>query len=422
MIGCILVVLGCGNETTEKDRGIELIYWPSSNQQEIDLAEYMVKKWNETQSGIRVTMQPLPESRSGEEVLLAAIAGGTTPDICSNIWPGVTGQFVDAGALVAVDQFEDFETFMKNRTPEELVASFRSSDGHIYQVPWKGNPIMMQYNKKLFRESHIEHWPETYSDFMTAAAALTRDLNGDGQSDQWVADPNMRAEWRERLFDFYVFYIVASGGRTLLRDGQVDFDNQEAVRVFQFWAEGYRKGYFPRVSFTGDAFLQGKVAVHITGPWNIAHTEKNKPEGFEYDIAPLPVPDDYQGPRVTYGDYKNIAIFRTTRYPHQAWKFVKFMLGKENDLQLLKICDQLPLRSDLLSDTTFQTYFEDNPMMEKFASLLPHTIGVDDSPYLQEVFEAISQEYEACCIYGKKDPQQAVRDAAKKSSRIQRTK
>ena len=96
------------------------------------------------------------------------------------------------------------------------------------------------------------------------------------------------------------------------------------------------------------------------------------------------------------------------------------MLGKDNDLRLLEICDQLPLRSGLLSDTNFQAYFEDNPMMEKFASLLPHTTGVDDSPYLQEVFEAISQEYEACCIYGKKDPQQAVRDAASKSNTILR--
>lgn len=422
LTGCAIIIFGCSSKTGEKDGKVELVYWPSSNQQEIDLAEEVVKRWNESHPDVRLIMQPLPESRSGEEVLLAAIAGGTTPDVCSNIWPGVTGQFVEAGALVAVDQFEDFETFMEDRTPRELIESFRSPDGHIYQVPWKGNPIMMQYNTKLFRDAHIGSPPQTYSEFMSAAAKLTTDLDGDGQYDRWVADPNMRAEWRERLFDFYVFYIVASGGHTLLKDGQVDFDNREAVRVFQFWAEGYQKGYFPRVSFTGDAFLQGKVAVHITGPWNIAHTEKNKPEGFEYDIAPLPVPDEYQGSQVTYGDYKNIAIFGTTKYPQQAWEFVKFMLGTDNDLRLLEICDQLPLRKALLSDTTFQDYFRRNPMMEKFAALLPHTVGVDNSPYLQEVFEAISQEYEACCIYGRKDPQQAVRDAAIRSEKILRRK
>ena len=85
------------------------------------------------------------------------------------------------------------------------------------------------------------------------------------------------------------------------------------------------------------------------------------------------------------------------------------------------------LRCDLanrvsFSHHTFQEYFRRNPMMEKFAALLPHTVGVDNSPYLQEVFEAISQEYEACCIYGRKDPQQAIRDAAIRSETILRRK
>jgi len=414
----VLIIIACSNSTSERGSVVEIAYWPSANQQEIDLAKELVRKWNSVHPEVHVTMQPLPESRSSEEVLLAAIAGGTAPDICSNIWPGVTSLFVEAGALVALDQFDDFDTFMEDRTPKELIDPFRSPDGHIYQVPWKGNPIMMQYNARLFREIDIDAVPKTYSEFMAAAAKLTKDLDGDGQADQWAADPNMRAEWRERLFDFYPFYIIASSGRTLLQDERVDFNNQDAIRVFQFWSEGYRKGYFPRITFSGDSFLQGKVGMHITGPWNIAHTEKNKPEGFEYGIAPLPTPDDYQGPVMTYGDYKNMAIFSTTRHPRQAWEFAKFLISKANDLKLLEMCNQLPLRKNLLSDSTFQAYFEDNPMMREFAELLPHTVGVDNSPQLQEIFETISREYEVSCIYGKKNPSQAIGDAALRSEKI----
>ncbi len=32
-----------------------------------------------------------------------------------------------------------------------------------------------------------------------------------------------------------------------------------------------------------------------TGPWTIAYLERNKPDGFEYDFAPIPVPNDHQG-------------------------------------------------------------------------------------------------------------------------------
>jgi multiple sugar transport system substrate-binding protein len=37
---------------------------------------------------------------------------------------------------------------------------------------------------------------------------------------------------------------------------------------------------------------------------------------------------------------------------------------------------------------------------------------VDNCEVMVEVFDIISQEYEACVIYGKKSPEDAVREAA----------
>ncbi len=74
------------NETVDKDGNgiIQLKYWCASNTQEIKLANLLVDQWNKTHANIKVTLQPIPASQSSEEVLLAAIAGKTTPDICSN--------------------------------------------------------------------------------------------------------------------------------------------------------------------------------------------------------------------------------------------------------------------------------------------------------------------------------------------------
>jgi len=55
----------------------------------------------------------------------------------------------------------------------------------------------------------------------------------------------------------------------------------------------------------------------------------------------------------------------------------------------------------------------DNPENTTLDDLLKYVKGPDSCPVLKEVFDAISQEYEACVIYGKKSPQQAVDDAAK---------
>jgi len=90
--------------------GVELMYWPSPNAQEVELADTMVMRWNRLHPGIHVRMQPIPVSQSSEEVLLAAIAGKTTPDICSNIWPGALRDYTDAGGLIALDGFADFDS------------------------------------------------------------------------------------------------------------------------------------------------------------------------------------------------------------------------------------------------------------------------------------------------------------------------
>ena len=47
-----------------------------------------------------------------------------------------------------------------------------------------------------------------------------------------------------------------------------------------------------------------------------------------------------------------------------------------------------------------------------FAIQADYLKGVDNDPLIVEVFDIISQEYEACVIYGRKTPEKAVKDAA----------
>ncbi len=397
---------------------VRLTYWPSSNPQEIELAKVIVDEWNHEHPDIQVDMQPLPASQSSEEVLLAAVAAKTTPDICSNIWPGIVAGFAEANALVSLDNFKDFWDVVLSRTPEDILETFRSKDGHIYQMPWKGNPIMMEYNVKLFSNAGISKPPRTYSEFMMAAQKLTRDTDGDGIIDQWMGIINVSPVWWHRFFDFYSLYIAASGGRTLFKDDKVDFDNEYAIQVFQFLQEGFKKGYFPKGTLQGNQFLLENVAIQFVGPWDIGFLEKHKPENFEYDFAPLPIPDNTPEPILTYSDPKNIVIFNTTKHPEEAWEFVKFLVSKECDLQLLKICYQIPFRKYLDIDSTFKKYFEENPKMLRFAKQIPYTRGTDNIAQLKEIFDVIAQAFEYCCVYDKKTPEKAVRNAAERCQRI----
>ena len=142
----IVLILSCRNAAVTNK---ELLFWCSNNNQEIKLCRGLTDAWNH-QKADKVHMQPIPEGQSSEEVILAAVVGKSTPDIYANMWQGNVEMYARAKALIALDTLKGFLDFIYERCDSAVVKEITSSDGHIYQVPWKVNPIMTIYNKNFF--------------------------------------------------------------------------------------------------------------------------------------------------------------------------------------------------------------------------------------------------------------------------------
>lgn len=322
------LLLSCGG--SNRNSNDKLIYWSSNNQDEIEFARAIVNDWNRSSQTRLVHTQPVPEGQSSEEVILAAVVARTTPDIYSNMWQGDVEAYAKAGKLIPLDTLPGFLPFIYARCGSLAVEEVTSSDGHIYQIPWKINPIMLLYNKKHMRNIGFEEPPATYSEFLEAGKRAQKDTDGDGYVDRWIGYSEVKVEWWQRFFDFYSLYLAASGGGYLIKHNEVAFENKYAVQTFEFLQTLYKKKYFARERLDArqDPFLSGIISTRFTGPWEISRAEKFKPEGFEYDFVHLPIPDDHTGPIYTYGDPKNIVIFNTCDDPVQAWEFIKTMISK----------------------------------------------------------------------------------------------
>ncbi len=408
----LIILISCNSGGNKN--GDDLVYWSSNNSYEINYARTTTQIWNKNNNQFKVSFQPVPEGQSSEEIILAAVVGKTTPDIYSNMWQGDVEAYAQAGILIPLDTLEGFMNFLYERCDSSVVEEIRSLDGHIYQIPWKINPIMLIYNENLINNLSLQRPPNNYSEFLSLSKEFQKDTDGDGYVDKWFGYAEVQVTWWQRFFDFYPLYLASSGGASLVKNKKAVFNNEHAINVFKFLRNLYKKNYFSkeRLSARQDVFLASVIATRFTGPWEIIHADNFKPKGFEYNFAPMPVPNSHVGPIYTYGDPKNIVIFNTCKNPKNAWQYLKTMITAEGDLELLNITNQLPRRKDLVKNKLFEKYFNKNPKMKTFAYQSKYVRGTDASPVLKEVFDLISQQYEACVVYGTKTPEQAVHDAA----------
>ncbi len=411
LVSGALAACGGGERAAEAAGGpVRLVYWTSQNPQERTVADSLTARWNRTHPDIQVTVQPIPAGQSSEEVILASIVAGTTPDVCSNIWPGVLHDLVRAQGVLRLDEMPGFDSLMTARVPTELRERFRSPDGGYYQLPWKTNPILMMVNPAMLRSAGVTRVPRTYSEYLTAASLVTKDTNGDGRTDRWMGARDIRPIWWQRYFDVYPLYVAASGGKTLFDDqGALAIDTTAMADVMGFFQTLYDRGDYPRSTLQGNAFAQQRIATEFTGPWTVGWLAENAPD-VPVDFAPVPVPDGTPlgaTPPVTYGDYKNIALFATTRHPREAWAFAQFLVSPEADRLLLETTRQIPIRSGLLDDPALAAFFSANPAMRRFAEQAVATRGVDAVPNLPETLDAVAQGYERA-VYGVETPAQVV--------------
>nr|WP_293841864.1 extracellular solute-binding protein [uncultured Arsenicibacter sp.] len=411
------IVLAVAGSCSQNEGNRPMVFWCSNNAGEIAFAKEFTERWQRTRTDKPLRFQPIPEGQSSEEIILASVVGKTTPDIYANMWQGSVEMYAKAHVLIPLDTLKGFMDFIRSRCDSSVIREITSADGHIYQVPWKVNPIMTLSNRHALNSLRGIRPPFSYTSFLEAGRQFKQDNNGDGYTDRWLGYTEVKAIWYQRLFNFYPLYLAASNGAPLIVNNRAAFNNRYAVEVFRFLQNLYKNDYFSRerLSATRDPFIDERIATQFSGPWQVSYLEKFKKPGFEYDFWPMPVPAALasgNNPIYTYGDPKNIVLFNTCRDPQAAWEFVRTLVDNQGDLRLMELTGQFPRRKQLDTDPYFTPYFSRNPRTQPFARQVRYIKGVDNCAVIVEVFDIISQEYEACVIYNRKTPEAAIRDAA----------
>src|SRR5690349_19910441 len=194
--------------------------WLSNNPEEIAWGKAMVQEWNSAHPKEKVTAQEIPAGKTSEEVIGAAITAGNAPCLVFNTSPAAVPQFQKQGGLVALDDFSGGTDYIESRSGV-VSDHYKSVDGKFYQIPWKSNPVMIFYNKDLFKKagSDPENPPlSSYGDSLAPIKKIV--VSGAADAAIWHLPTS---DFIQSWFDFYPMYAAETGGTQLVEDGQATF-------------------------------------------------------------------------------------------------------------------------------------------------------------------------------------------------------
>jgi multiple sugar transport system substrate-binding protein len=384
--------------------------WYSNNEAEVGWGKAMVEAWNSAHADQKIEAQEIPAGKSSEEVIGAAITAGTAPCLVFNTAPAAVGQFQRQGGLVDLSKFSDGTSYIEGRSGD-VAQQYKGADGGYYQLPWKSNPVMIFYNKDLFKKAGLDaENPKlsTYDEFLAAAKKIK-----DSGAAKYAIYPAPTSEFYQTQFDFIPMYAAESGGKQIVADGKATFNDASGLAVANFWKSIYADGLAGKEQLQGDVFAAKTSAMAIVGPWAIA-VYKGK---VNWGAVPVPTSKGVAANQTfTFSDAKNIGLFTACKNQGTAWDVLKFATSSEQDGALLTKTGQMPLRKDL--PTTYADYFTKNPSYKLFGDQAARTVEVPGGPHTVEMLQTLRDAYTKSVISGEGDVQAALNAAAEKVTQL----
>jgi len=320
LIVLALLIAGCGKQQP----GVTTIRFASwgNDVEEANLRKLVVE-FEKRHPNIKVEIQITPWSRMQDKLMISS-AGGRPPDvtrISSEWFPAIAAK----GLLEPLDDYVKRDHYDLDDFYPESIEGWGKWKGKLLEIPTDIDIYAMYYNKDMFDKYHIPYpnWNWTWSDYLAAAKKLTKDLNHDGQLDQWGTSTD---SWWED-------YINENGGEIVNADGsKCTLDQPLSYNGLQFMADLINKYHVaPNAEEAANLgqsklFTTGKIGMNVSGSWAAELIYKKEIKTFKYDVAPMPMGAKS---RCTFIGGAAYAVLKRSEHKDEAWELVKWMTGKE---------------------------------------------------------------------------------------------
>jgi len=379
----------------------ELIFFLGGNPQEIATRQKIMDAFTAIHPQVTFTIEeagPDPVQK-----LLTDFAGGASPDVIMGwelTYPGLgdRGVFADLNPYIQADA--DYSAKVIPDIVPDLLAMFNWK-GQQLVLPEQYAGVVLYYNKDLFDEAGIPYppadWKDTswnYDKFLEVAKALTK-TDASGQTSQFGF---VDAWWPPLSATVWAF---SNGGNWFDRAFQPTKSTIADPKLsagVQFYADLANVHHvMPTVEQATtqagpDMFMAGRAAMALTGHW--FYPAFSSTDGLNFDVAVFPVGPDGTTAKSDLGS-TGLGIGSQTRYPKQAWEFVKFAVSPAEQSLIAESGLFVPVLQSVGQSDAFLKSHEKLKNTQVFIDAMSNSIPLPITPIWNEFADIWGREMDA---------------------------
>ncbi|MET8470687.1 ABC transporter substrate-binding protein [Streptomyces sp. NPDC006422] len=329
-----LLLAGCANPSTgsaadDPTKPVTLKFWHGwSAPGEVKAINESIARFEKLHPNIKVEATGNVSDATTNQALRAG--GDEAPDVVSSFTTNNVGQYCDSGMWVDLDPFMRKTGLKKEKVFPKSLLDYTSYRGNQCALPLLADAFGMYYNKHAFKEAGIARPPRTMSEFVADAKKLTVKDGSSYKRVGFMPDFRLYQNSPDRLFAQWGPTYFDAKGNSRLAEEPASYEFFKTARKLRDAQGGYKALERFRTSFGDEmsnqnAFLSGKLAMHMDGEWRGLMLNEAKAK-FDWGVAPLPVPDDQAE---TYGrGYLTgtvTGIAHSSKHQNAAWELVKFL-------------------------------------------------------------------------------------------------
>jgi arabinogalactan oligomer/maltooligosaccharide transport system substrate-binding protein len=298
----------------------------------------LVKEFEAANKDVKVKYVNVPFDQAQNKFDTAAGSKGAPDILRSEV--GWTPAFAKKGFFLPLDGTEALADQAKFQPSLIEQAKY---DGKTYGVPLVTDTLALVYNKALFEKAGLDGAPTTWADLKTDAGTIKKKTGVDGY-------------WGSTQAYYAQSFLYGEGTDTVDADAKkITVASPEAKKAYKTWQGLFDGNGLHKADTTADAyahiqdaFVNGKVAAIVQGPWEITNFYKGSAFKDKGNLGIATVPAGSSGKAGAPTGGHNLSVYAGSDKAHQdaSLKFLKFMTSAKSQETIALKNSTLPTRDD----------------------------------------------------------------------------